>query len=315
MKIEFDEYSILPDEELLDIYKANKRARRLLCLPLLPLLYLIGTSASQVSSDFFSKANESSALGNWFILLSFAAAFVGCSFVLVEKAALHKKLTLYAMSAVFIFMCLDLIFSLILDGTVHPIKLGAEAFLIIGVAVDNYVAHSFIVQLEVLKEHPRYPFDNWRKDENYIHKASGDEVLQIIDNSINKGKVKSVGSEEFFDGEAKAYEPPKADPEKNLQQRRQVWRHHDKDDTAYTMDNLKNMYLGKTEDGELTADELEKKLWAETAPKRPREPEPEDFFQQTPVIWRTNKDGSTTLERRAPGSAPVGERESRNVLM
>ena len=82
------------------------------------------------------------------------------------------------------------------------------------------------------------------------------------------------------------------------------------------MDNLKNMYLGDMSDtGELTSDELEKKLWAETAPKKPKEPEPEDFFQQSPIIWRTNKDGSSSPERREPGSKPVGEKDSRSVLM
>ncbi|MBR6873650.1 MAG: hypothetical protein IKN17_09130 [Ruminococcus sp.] len=314
MKIETDEYSILPDEELREIYKRNRRIRRWLCLPMIPLIILGGFSVSSVANDLLSTTEGTGALSNAFVLLAFIVTFVGVSFVLVENPKMHIRLTLYAMSALLMIAGIDFVTAMLLDmNTVHLIRLLMTLGFMIGVGTVNYVAHSFIKQHEVLKAHPRYPFDNWRKDEQYIFRADGESVLKVIDSSMNKGRVQSVGSEEFLDGETKSYEPPKPDPEKNLQQRKQVWRSHDKAETAHTMDNLKNMYFEDgTQNGELTGSDLERELWKATAPKKPREPQPEDFFQTQPIVWRSKKDDKGAGQPNRPVDDGKGER---TVLM
>ena len=316
MKTQQEELLILPDEELRKLYKRAKKTRRFLSYPMLfsgaiVIMNVIDVLLSLLH-DLHNPTAPVSAIksGNLFSLVGAAAGFVGTSAVLTENLGLNFKL----------FVCSVTVQILALSALTFASDVQGVAVMLLSVMViltitANLVARPVIQQLAELKKHPRFPFNNALKDENYIHRATADEAARYIENTINKGKVQTIGGEEFLEGGKKTFEPPAPDPEKKLQQRRQVWRPHDKSDTSYTMDNLKNMYLGdSSQNGELSSSELEKLLWAETAPKKPKEPAPEDFFQSAPIIWRTNKDGSSTVDRAEPGSTPAGETDSRAVL-
>lgn len=293
-----DQYAILPDEELKARFKHDRKIQWLIALPMLVLLYCCIVLLPTVIDGGVSEGT---------IAISSVIALIGYSFVFAENPDNQKKAVKVDVTVLAV-----LVLPYIIVGSYRWIL--AQASYIIAVIAPNVIVHPFIKDIAVLKAHPRYPFDNWRRDDSYIHRASGDEVLKIIDNTINKGKVQSVGKEDFLEGEVKTFEPPVHDHEQDFQQREQVYRQHEKSDTGYTMDNLKNMYLGKSEEGELSGKELERELMKATAPTKPPEPIPEEFFQSSPVVWRTNKDGTTTMERRSPGSQPAGETDSRSVL-
>ena len=310
-----DEYRILPDEVMREEYLRVKKTQRLLALPMLAALLLLAEAASEIVSELLGgftasvSGNASGASGIVPVLdfLSRLAAFVGISFVLTEKGDRHLTLTWIDVGVQGVL----LVVSLFVSGFIQA---GIGAGLLVATVALNLLAHPFILDLEEMRSCPNFPFLP-RKHETYISGVYGDRAVKLIERSFNEDKVLSVSGEEFFEGDRKAFEPPKPDPGLNLQQRRQVWRQHDKADTGYTMDNLKNMHFGDPDEGELSGKELERELMRATAPKKAPEPPEEDFFQQAPVVWRTNKDGTTTMERRAPGTLPAGETDSRTVLM
>lgn len=304
MKITSEDYLILPDEELREKFKHDKIIQKLISLPMLVLVYFFVVFVPEVVL---------SGISDGIIAFSSAAAFVTYSFIYTDDPAVHKKRVL----ASDVFQALLLVLGLFATSSITTsFQLG----MLVGSNLANYFFHPVMEDMYVLRNHPRYPFDNWRRDDSYISSISsngtGEErALKRIENTLNAGRVQSVGGEEFFEGEKKKYELPKPDPEKNLQQRKQVWRQHDKADTGYTLDNINKMYFDAPDEGELSGEELERQLMKATAPKKPQEPPEEDFFQSSPVVWRTNKDGTTTMERRSPGSKPAGENDSRTVLM
>lgn len=307
-KIDREDYLILPNETMHEKYKETRRIQRLLGLPMALGAFFLAMAAEDLILDIFDLSDTGSPLSDITFFLSCAAGFVGLTFVLTENSDRHFKLTATDVAVQAALLVLTLL-------------LGAESgqiFICLGfiaaTVLVNWLSHPFILDIETMKQCPNFPFDT-RIRENYLSGVSGERALKVIENSMNQGKVQSVGGEEFFEGEKKTYEPPKPDPAKNLQQRKQVWRQHDKADTGYTMDNLKNMHFDAPDEGELSGKELERELMKATAPNKPPEPPEEDFFQSSPVVWRTNKDGTTTMERRAPGSVPAGEKDSRTVLM
>lgn len=293
-----DEYSIAPDEALRAKFKHDRKMQKIISLPMFLHIYLCIMMLLNIL--------EANAVQGT-LTFSCIVALIGYSFIFSENIENQKKAVRVDVTVLAV-----LVLPYILEGRFR--YLIVQALYIIGVIAGNILARPFIKDIALLKTHPRFPFDNWRQDEHYIQRASQNEVLKTIDNTMNRGKVQTVGYEEFLEGEVKTFELPKHDHEQDFQQREQVYRHHDKADTGYTMDNIKNMYLGKTEEGELNGNELERELMKATAPSKAPEPLPEEFFQQAPVIWRTQKDGTTVMERRAVGSLPAGEKESRSVL-
>ena len=270
---------ILPDDELKDIFKHDRSLQKLISLPMLGIVYLFVLFAPDI---IFSGA------ATGMIAFSAVAAFVCYSFIFTEDPSVHRKRVLACDVIQLAFLLVGLI-----AGNVTTV--GIQLGMMTASNLANYFVHPILEGLYVLRNHPRYPFDNWRRDDAY---ASGvytsgtyeEKAVKLIDNTMNAGKVRSVGGEEFFEGEAKRFEPPKPDPEKNLQQREQIWRSSDKE-TGYVLDNINKMYFDDgMEYGELTGRELEKKLMHETAPKKPPEPVPEDFFQQGEIVWRNGKD-------------------------
>lgn len=328
MKTQQEELLILPDSELRERYRHAKRMQHILALSMLVSGFFLFTAAAGLVVSIVTVGHFSDRVSDLAYAFSMAAAFVGTSSVLSESS--RRNFTLTAASVTVQVLLYPAM--LILDSgegthdkligylwqaglTVSAEQLAIQMIMIVFTAAVNMMAHPFIKELEALKEHPRFPFSNWQKDESFLSRATDKDAVRYIENTLNEGRVRSGIGEEFLEGGKKTFEPPAPDPEKNLQQRRQVWRPHDKSDTSYTMDNLKNMYLGdSSQNGELSSSELEKLLWAETAPKKPKEPAPEDFFQSAPIIWRTNRDGSSTVDRAEPGSTPAGETDSRAVL-
>ena len=302
-----DEYSILPDEELRELYKADKRKQKICSLPMLPAAILTAISLKNIAEGALDFRSEGSPYPVILFFIMCALGFVGTTQVLTEKPKVQTKMAFITAGGELVLM----LFCLLTRGIIlSGIALGMAA----GLIGQYFVYRPIIKDMEILKAHPRYPFDNWRRDDTYINRVSYEDAVKYIGNTVGKGSVKSVGGDEFFEGKARAYEEPKPDPEKNLQQRKQVWRGHDKSETGYTLDNMKNMYFDAPDEGELSGKELERELMKATAPKKVPEPTPEDFFQSSPVIWRTNRDGTTTIEHRAPGSKPVGDFDSRSVL-
>lgn len=318
---ENDDLLILPDEELRELYKSTKRKQRFLSLSLLVSGALLVLGISDLITSIVGVGHFSSSVADTVFAFAMAAAFVGMSAVFSENT--HKQAVLAAVSlTVQVLLYPALLIMDAKDGTHDKVigmmqqaglpvgvdQLAIQLAMIVITALVTAFGRPIIRDLEQLKAHPRFPFNNVLKDESVIHRTDSEGVLRIIEHSLSGGKVTQVGGEELLEGEVKAYEKPSPDPAENLQQYRKIYRPREKAETAYTMDNLKNMYIDDgLENGELSLDELEKLLWAETRPKKPKEPEPEDFFQQSPIIYRTNKDGSSKLEHRDPnegGSHP-----------
>ena len=308
MKASQDDYLILPDGELHDIYKHDRRVIRFISLPMFPLIYLIVIT---VIGALTLEAEES------ILAAAGIGAFVCYSAIFADSLESNRRLAAGANIFQLVMLAVGVLF-FVMEG--RPFVPLIQAGFIIGTNIANHIARPYIADIAVLKAHPRYPFDNWRRDESYTSSlytngtSYSDRAAKRIEGTLNAGTVRNVGGEEFLEGEQKEFELPKPDPEKNLQQRTQVWRQHSTADTGYTMDNLKNMYFDAVDEGELSGRDLERELMKATAPKKAPEPTPEDFFQQSPVIWRKNKDGSSTIEHRAPGSAPVDDTTSRTVL-
>lgn len=294
-----DDYSIMPDEELLERFRHDRKRLKLIALPLAAYVMLFAEFASTMFSS-----NSGIGMISYYI----AAGFVCYTGILFENVEKQKKFV-WIMDVVQILLLVIGFFS---GNPVTPLV----GFLFAGIAnLANLCASKYINDIDVLKKHPRFPFDNWRRDETYLNRASRSDAIKYIENTDKRGSVQAGIGEEFLSGELTRFEKPKPDPEKNFQQRRQNWRSHDKAETGYALDNIKNMYFDAPDEGELSGKELERELMKATAPKKAPEPIPEEFFQSSPVIYRTNKDGSATIERREPGSKPAGEFDSRSVLM
>ena len=276
MKISEDDLLILPDEELKAQYKHDRNMQHLISLPMIGYICLFILFAS----DMLGSSAERGLVG-----YSAAAGFICHSFVLIDEPKLHSRLAV-AGSIAQLFLVVLGIFSKN-EGTVL-----LQILMTLMSISANLLVLRFIKEITMLKEHPRFPFDNWRRDEStlngiYSNGSYEDRALRQINAALNKGKVVSGGHEDVFEGEPKKFEPPKYDPENNLQQNKRVWR-SESDKTTYILDNLDKMHFedGK-QNGELKGEELERQLRKATAPTKPPEPIPEDFFQTQPIIWRS----------------------------
>ena len=321
---ERDDLAILPDEELRALYKSAKRKQRFLSLSLFVSGILLLLSVIDLITDIVRLGHFSSSVSDTIFASSMAAAFVAMTAVFSENI---RRQGVQAAASIIVQTLLipaplildakdgthDTVVNIVRQAGI-PVGIPQMSFqlgmLLLSVLVTVF-GRPVIRDLEQLRSHPRFPFNNTLKDESYIHRADAEGVLKIIDHSLSGGKVTQVGGEELLEGEVRAFEVPAPDPAGNFQQHKKIYRPREKSETAYTMDNLKRMYIDDgLANGELSASELEKLLWAETRPKKPKEPEPEDFFQQSPIIYRKNKDGSITIERRDPnkdGAFPSDE--------
>lgn len=275
MKISEDDLLILPDEELKAQFKHDRNMQRLISLPMLGYIFLFILFVS----DMLGSSAERGLVG-----YSAAAGFICHSFVLIDEPKLHDRL-LIAGSIAELFLVVLGIFSK------NEATVLLQILMTLASISANLVVRRFIKEITILKEHPRYPFDNWRRDEStvngiYFSGSYEDRALRRIEATLNKGKVVSGGHEDIFEGEAKKFEHPGPDPADNLQQNKRVWR-SEADKTTYILDNLDKMHFedGK-QNGELKGEELERQLRKATAPAKAPEPIPEDFFQTQPIVWR-----------------------------
>ena len=318
MKLAHDDFLIAPDEELRKCYKSAKRMQRLLALPLLVSGGLFAVSVIDLITDILRMGHFSSSVADGVFAFAMGAAFVSMTSVFSEEPRRQTVLALVPLTVqVLLYPALLILDSKegthdkVLGDLQHagiPVGAGQMTLQLVMILLSIIVfllGRPVIRDIRELKKHPRFPFNNVLKDESIIHRTDAKGVLKIIDSSLNGSRVTQVEGEEYLEGEAKTYEKPAPDPSENFQQHKKIYRPREKSETAYTMDNLKNMYFDDgLENGELTGAELEKLLGSETRPKKPKEPEPEDFFQQAPIIYRPNKDGSVTIDHRTPGDEP-----------
>ncbi|SDB03979.1 hypothetical protein SAMN02910317_00103 [Ruminococcaceae bacterium FB2012] len=327
-KIAEEDFLIAPDEELREMYKAAKKKQRLLALSMLVTGVLAAVSLFDLITSIIRLGHFSSNTADLVFFFAMTAAFVATSAIYCDTP---RKQTVLAVSAITVQVLLypallilgtgqgthDTVVGYVRSAGV-PVGTGQlvlQFVMIVLSAGANILGHDVIRELEELKKHPRFPFSNTLSDESYIHRADSESAVRFIENTADGAQVTSVGHEEFLEGEKKAFEVPVPDPAGNLQQHRKIYRPREKSETAYTMDNLKNMYIDDgLQNGELTGPELERLFMEEIRSKKLKDPPSEEFFQQTPMIYRTKKDGSTSIEHREPGSVPAGEKDSRSVL-
>lgn len=318
---------ILPDEELHAQYKHSKKMRRIFAISMLVTGFFLGIAIADFVIVGITGGHFSDSSADLAFVFSMIAAFVCTSAIVCDdprRQTVMASVTLIIQSLLFPSLLImgtglgthDQVFEYIHNAGIHlgTDQLSIELLMLVLSGAANLFAHKHIKILSVLKEHPRFPFTNSHRDEQYLVRATREEALRYMNNS-DEGKVHTVAGEELFDADPKAPEAPEVpDTAEHLQQRTQVWKKHDKADTAYTMDNLRNMHFDAPDEGELSGSDLEQELMKATAPKKKPEPLPEEFFQQTPVVWRKRKDGTTYMERREAPSAPAGEYDSRSVL-
>lgn len=301
-----EEYKIMPDEELREIFRESKRVRRMLGIPLFLIFYMIGFSVVNFINVFREAATEDFPYLSFLAIVSYAVAFVGMSFIFSEKTGAHIRCT-----AVSLLVMAALAGANLMLGTDVSLLI-IQGGLFAGILLLNVLAHGFIRDLELLKAHPRFPFDNWRKDEAVLLKVTREEAAKVIGNTLDRFNVRSTGHEDLFEGEIRKAEEAKADPQTYMQQRRQIWHPQEKEDTAYTLDNINRMYIDDgMENGELKGEELEAALKA-AVPEKPTAEKPEDFLQQSDTVWRSSRHDSGS--REAPQVRKDDVRE-RSVLM
>ena len=307
MRLNKDDYMILPDSELREQLRKDKNKLRWLSFPIVGYIVLLVIFLPELTS-----INASMGLVGY----STAAAIVCYTFIFADTPGKQKKLVI----------ALDLIqFGLIILGFINAVSGGSYStvffqFLLAGGANGaNLIARPIIKEMSDLREHPRYPFDNWRRDESFTHAvftngSTDSRAVKRIESTLNQGKVVSGGHEDIFEGDVKKSEPAKEELVELFQEKARVWT-DESDKTSYILDNLDKMYFDDgLQNGELVGEELEKQLRKATAPAKPPEETPEDFFQQQTIVWRPQKHGSTNEGPREDPSAS-SEEKSRTVLM
>lgn len=281
-----DDFMILPDEELRAQFKYDKKIIRLLSLPMLAYFYAAVMLLPAMVDD-----NAAEALTGF----SMAAGFICYSFIFTEKPETQKRLV----RAADIFQLL-LIAAGLVAGMIKGLFLGPILQVIAALApnIANLIARPFIKELAELREHPRYPFDNWRRDESVMsgrYMTAGtaqDFAVKRVSASMNKGRVLSGGHEDVFKEdveELKKKELSKEELVVLLQEKARIWT-DESDKTGYILDNLDKMYFDDgLQNGELIGEELESQLRKATAPAKPPKPVEEDFFQTQPIVWGRKK--------------------------
>ena len=286
-KLNKDDLMILPDEELKAHFKHNKTLINLISLPMLAYIYLAFTLLPDMVGS-----NAGAALAGF----SMVAGFICYSFIFSNTPEMQKKLVI----AIDIFQLL-----LILSGFIFVGLIGGNFFPALvqflsaaAANIANLIARPRIKELAVLRAHPRYPFDNWRRDgsvTNSQYMTTGnqwDHAIKRVNASMNQGRVVSGGHEDIFEDDVKALKKKDLSKEELvevLQEKARVWT-DESDKTAYIMDNLDKMYFDDgLQNGELIGEELEKQLTKATAPSKPPQPAPDDFFQTQPIVWGRKK--------------------------
>jgi hypothetical protein len=324
---DIEDLLILPDEELHGMYKHAKKIRRFLAFSMLVTGLFLGIALVDFVIVGITGGHFSDSSADLAFVFSMIAAFVCTSAVLFDdprRQAITASVTLIIQALLFPALLImgtdkgthDQVLEYIRKAGIHygADQLTTEALMLVLSGAVNFFAYKQIKIIAGLKAHPRFPFTNSQRDEKFLDRASREEVLRYMDNTSEGSAVQTVSGEELLDADSKAPAPEAPEPAELLQQRTQVWKKHDKADTAYTMDNLRNMHFDPPDEGELSGSDLEQELMKATAPKKKPEPLPEEFFQQTPVVWRKRKDGTTYMERREAPSVPAGEHDSRSVL-
>ena len=308
MRIDKNDLLILPDEELRAEHKRLKKLRWGMSLPLLLYIALAVLLLPEM-------AGSTASVG----LTGFAAVASGIcySFILADDPATHKKLLIGGLIFQGLLLATITVYALVRDNFSMAFP---TFFLTAASAAGNLLARPVIRDLAELRAHPRYPFENWRRDETYTKglysaDASGGRAVKRIDSTLKQGKVVSGGHEDIFENGKNA---PPADEEEVvelLQKQARVWT-DESDKTAYIMDNLDKMYFDDgLLNGELVGEELEKQLMKATAPSKPPEPLPEDFFQTQKIVWRPQKHDYSEEEKRSPAPPKPAENKDRTVLM
>ncbi|SDB03992.1 hypothetical protein SAMN02910317_00104 [Ruminococcaceae bacterium FB2012] len=307
-KLNKDDLKILPDEELRAHFKHNKAVIKFISLPMLAYIYLGGVLLPDMVGS-----NAGAGLTGF----SMVAGFICYSFIFSNTPEMQKKLVI----AVDIFQLLLILAGFIVVGLINGNFFPTLVQFLSAAAanVANLIARPIIKEMSDLREHPRYPFDNWRRDESFTHAvftngSTDSRAVKRIESTLNQGKVVAGGHEDIFEGDVKKSEPAKEELVELFQEKARVWT-DESDKTSYILDNLDKMYFDDgLQNGELVGEELEKQLRKATAPAKPPEETPEDFFQQQTIVWRPQKHGSTNEGPREDPSAS-SEEKSRTVLM
>ena len=148
-----DDLKILPDEELKAHFKHNKALINLISLPMIAYLYL----GAVLLPDMVGK-NAGAALTGF----SMVAGFVCYSFIFSHTPEMQKKLVVAADIFQLVLILAGFIFVGLIGGNYFPTLV---QFLSAAAAnIANLIARPRIKELTLLREHPRYPFDNWRRD-------------------------------------------------------------------------------------------------------------------------------------------------------
>lgn len=304
-----EQYKIMPDEELREFYEQSKRIRRTLSMPVLLIFGISVYSVLNIISAVKDPAAEDLPILSILTLVSFAVSLISMTFIYSESARSHTVKVLISLLMTAVLAVVNLMIGpdyslLIIQGSLFA-----------GTLLINLLAHPVIKDIELLRSHPRFPFKNSHLDEAVLLRLKREDAAKFIGNTLDRNTVRSTGFEELFEGERKqiAEVETQVDPSEYMQQIKQMWMPHDKQDTAYTLDNIDKMYFDDgIEDGELKGEELERELRKATASSKPQEKRPEDFFQQSDMVWRSSKNDSGSRESRSTAPDEVKER---SVLM
>lgn len=212
MKINRDDFLMMPDEELRDIYKSRLKERKWLSTP--PLLFSSVCAALYFCAGFFHLTIFNRSLNNEVLpsllpIIFFILSFISGMLMFNDNEKTH-------FSAAIIITLLQ--FTVLAYGTFaleKDVFRGLTDIFLDICMISSSLGHIFVIpiikDLKALRECPSFPFDNFRRDITYTGSISGERALSYLEHASDHN-VRSVDLDDIFTTVAK--EPPAVEEKK-----------------------------------------------------------------------------------------------------
>lgn len=200
MKINRDDFLMMPDEKLRDIYRARIKIRKWLSAP--PIFISAVCAALYFCAGYFNLTIFNSRFSNPVLpvlmpIFFFVLSLVSGMLMFNDKEETHLWAAIIITSLQIVIYAYGMYKELFSDIT-HLYIIECLASCCIG----HIIMIPLIRDLNALRACPSFPFDNHRRTETYISSISGERGLKYLENAYDT-EIKSVDLDDIFSIAAK----------------------------------------------------------------------------------------------------------------
>ena len=197
MIVRREDFPLMPDEQLKEIYKSRIKIRKMITAPVLFVsfaLTIIYFVAGFFQQTIFNPRFSNPILPILVPIAFFLITVISSLLIISDNTRFHLIFGIAAFAAQALILGLQLAF----DIKIFSIQL----ILFVFSAFAHLTVIPIIKDLEALRACPSFPFDNWRRDVTYSGGISGDRGLRYTQNVTDRG-VRSTNYEDIFENKPK----------------------------------------------------------------------------------------------------------------